>query len=129
MRVLSVMAQNPGEAPPDAPVPSAPLDESDRVAPWPEGTLATQRALDAGARAVAQRAVELLASAGVTAEAFMREGDPGREIVAAAREWPAEWVVLGSHDHGKLKRLLLGSTASYVATHAPCSVTIVRAPA
>jgi nucleotide-binding universal stress UspA family protein len=35
-------------------------------------------------------------------------------------------IVVGSHSHQGLKRLLLGSVAHYVVNHAPCSVEIAK---
>ncbi len=54
------------------------------------------------------------------------EGSPGKLIVQAARNWPADLIIVGSHGHGTLERLLLGSVAEEVAVHAPCSVEIMR---
>jgi nucleotide-binding universal stress UspA family protein len=52
-------------------------------------------------------------------------GHPVRELVDAAEG--ADLVVVGSRGAGTFARLLLGSTSSGVAHHAPCSVMIVRA--
>lgn len=54
------------------------------------------------------------------------DADPRHAIVEAAREWPADLIVMGSHGRRGLDRLLLGSVAESVARHAPCSVEIVR---
>jgi nucleotide-binding universal stress UspA family protein len=56
-------------------------------------------------------------------------GSPRDAIVKAAKTREANLVVLGSHGRGLLGRLLLGSVATYVASHVPCSVEIVRKPA
>ena len=53
-------------------------------------------------------------------------GDPRIEIVAAASKMKADLVVVGSHGRSGLAKLVMGSVASYVATHAPCSVMIVK---
>jgi nucleotide-binding universal stress UspA family protein len=74
-----------------------------------------------------QRAAEQLARDGVRVETLVREGDPGTEIIQEAESWAADLIVVGSHGHQGLKRLLLGSVAHYVTNHAPCSVEIVRA--
>jgi nucleotide-binding universal stress UspA family protein len=55
-------------------------------------------------------------------------GDPGEEIVAAARRMDADLVVMGSRGLGKLGRALLGSVASYVLRHAPCPTLVVKEP-
>lgn len=58
---------------------------------------------------------------------FARHGKPAEEIVEAAREWPADLIVVGSHGRGGIGRILLGSVAESVARHAPCPVLVVRA--
>jgi nucleotide-binding universal stress UspA family protein len=47
-------------------------------------------------------------------------------ILAQAEEWGADLIVLGSRGLGGFKRFLLGSVSSAVATHAGCSVQVVR---
>jgi nucleotide-binding universal stress UspA family protein len=74
-----------------------------------------------------QRGAEHLARDGIRVETLVREGDPGTEIIQEAETWPADLIVVGSHGHQGLKRLLLGSVAHYVTNHAPCSIEIVRA--
>jgi nucleotide-binding universal stress UspA family protein len=54
------------------------------------------------------------------------EGDPSEEILKSARSLGADLVLVGTHDHGGLDKLLLGSVAAKVAKAAPCSVIIVR---
>jgi nucleotide-binding universal stress UspA family protein len=58
---------------------------------------------------------------------FIHTGKPAIEIVKAARDWPADLVVIGSHGRGGVKRLLLGSVAEAVMRHAACPVLVVRA--
>jgi nucleotide-binding universal stress UspA family protein len=62
-----------------------------------------------------------------TALEFVVEGSPADEIVKAAREWPADIIVIGSHGRGGLQRALIGSVAEAVTRHAPCPVLVVRA--
>jgi nucleotide-binding universal stress UspA family protein len=47
-------------------------------------------------------------------------------ILEEAAAWPADWIVLGSHGSSGLSRFLIGSTSETVATHAACSVEVVR---
>jgi nucleotide-binding universal stress UspA family protein len=56
---------------------------------------------------------------------FLREGTPWSEIVASAREWPADLIVIGTHGRSGLSRLVFGSTAEGVTRHAPCPVVVV----
>jgi nucleotide-binding universal stress UspA family protein len=58
---------------------------------------------------------------------FVPVGKPAAEIVKAAREWPADVIVIGSHGRAGVKRALLGSVAEAVMRHAPCPVLVVRA--
>jgi nucleotide-binding universal stress UspA family protein len=54
------------------------------------------------------------------------EGEPAEEIVKTARSLGADLLLVGTHDHVGLEKLLIGSVASKVAKSAPCSVVIVR---
>jgi nucleotide-binding universal stress UspA family protein len=56
------------------------------------------------------------------------DADARHAIVDAARRWPADLIVIGSHGRRGLDRLLLGSVAESVVRHAPCSVDLVRMP-
>jgi nucleotide-binding universal stress UspA family protein len=47
-------------------------------------------------------------------------------ILNEAESWGADLIVLGSHGLRGLKRLWLGSVSHAVASHAKCSVEIVR---
>jgi len=51
---------------------------------------------------------------------------PKEVILQEAAAWPADWIVLGSHGSSGLSRFLIGSTSETVATHAVCSVEVVR---
>jgi nucleotide-binding universal stress UspA family protein len=62
-----------------------------------------------------------------TALDFVQVGSPLTEIVAAAKDWPADLIVIGSHGRAGIKRALLGSVAEGVMRHAPCPVLVVRA--
>jgi nucleotide-binding universal stress UspA family protein len=58
---------------------------------------------------------------------FVQIGTPAHEIVKAAKEWPADIIVIASHGRSGVGRLLLGSVAEGVMRHAPCAVLVVRA--
>lgn len=62
-----------------------------------------------------------------TATEFIVTGSPADEIVAAAKDWKADVVVIGSHGRGRVHSALLGSVAEAVTRHAPCPVLVVRA--
>jgi nucleotide-binding universal stress UspA family protein len=65
--------------------------------------------------------------AGVNCLQFMPHGQPGEEIVKAAKEWGADAIVIGSHGRSGISRTLVGSVAEGVMRHAPCPVLVVRA--
>ncbi len=122
--------------------------------PWPEGTtvrvlavapypypLATHQAYvpelsvamfderpKQQAQTIAETAATRLRERGLTVESTVREGDARVEIVEEATDWNADLIVVGSHGHTGLRRLLLGSVAQYVVSHAPCSVEVARRP-
>jgi nucleotide-binding universal stress UspA family protein len=54
-------------------------------------------------------------------------GEPAEEIVREARDRPCDIIVMGTHGHTGLARLLLGSVADGVLRHAKCPVLTVRA--
>ena len=58
---------------------------------------------------------------------FVQAGTPSTEIVKAAREWPADLIVIGSHGRGGAQRVLLGSVAEAVMRHTSCPVLVIRA--
>ncbi len=56
-----------------------------------------------------------------------RIGTPWQVVCDAAKEHHANLVIVGTHGHGAIDRLL-GTTAARVVNHAPCSVLVVREP-
>ena len=60
---------------------------------------------------------------GVAVRTVQRLGDPVTEILARARG--ASFVVMGSHGHGAMYDLLVGSTTQGVLRKAPCPVLVV----
>lgn len=72
------------------------------------------------------RIEEMFAGADVTLEHIIREGHRGQAIVDVAREQEVDLIVVGARGRSTVRRLLLGSTSDFVATHAGCSVLVVR---
>lgn len=77
-------------------------------------------------REVAEKAAKSLTGAGLTAKAVSMLGDPRSAITDAATRERADLVIVGSHGRSGIKKLLLGSVASHVVSHAPCSVLVVK---
>lgn len=55
-----------------------------------------------------------------------RLGSPAVEIIDVTLDEHADLLVVGAHGHSAARRLLLGSVAHQLTTHAPCSVLVVR---
>jgi len=53
------------------------------------------------------------------------QGSIPDEILALAREHGATLIVMGSHGHGALYHLLVGSVTTAILKEAPCPVLIV----
>ena len=70
---------------------------------------------------------QALAQDGVRCESIILEGAPHAHILDEARHRQADWIVLGSHGHGALHHLLMGSVCESVMKHADCPITIVPA--
>ena len=85
-----------------------------------------QQEMTKRASQLTEKTSETLKRKGLKMESAVRKGDARSVIVDEARKWSADLIVLGSHGYSGIKRLLLGSVASSVASHAPCSVEIVR---
>jgi nucleotide-binding universal stress UspA family protein len=56
----------------------------------------------------------------------IRNGNVRDEIISAALEWDADRILVGARGRDICPNRVLGSVSSAVASHAPCSVEIVR---
>ena len=112
---------------------------------WPNGTVVRiisvydQRAMDIPAGTVtyddadiemveerAENARLVLTRAGIAAQSIVARGNPSAEILEEAERWGADAIFMGARGHNLLERVLLGSVSNAVATHAHCSVEVVR---
>lgn len=59
---------------------------------------------------------------------FIENGDPRKKIVEIAKEWRADFIIIGSHGRSGLNRILMGSVAENVVRHSACPVIVVPAP-
>jgi nucleotide-binding universal stress UspA family protein len=53
-------------------------------------------------------------------------GFPKEAIIDEADRWAADLIVVGSHGYRGITRFLIGSVSQAIASHANCSVEIVR---
>lgn len=87
-----------------------------------------QEAIASGERAAKTKLdgyVDMFRNAGLACEAKVAHGPPVTMIREEAARVKADFVIMGSHGHGKLYDFLVGSTASGVMKKATCGVIIV----
>jgi nucleotide-binding universal stress UspA family protein len=83
--------------------------------------------LEESERAESEAEVRALdAVLGLATEHLVETGEPGPVICEVAERVGADVVVVGSHGHGWLQRVVLGSVSTHVSHHAPCPVLVVR---
>lgn len=95
----------------------------------PSGTKQLTKVYEAEARWAEDRLAERarhLAGQGVATGWRRRVGVPHEEIVKAASEEHAAYIVMGTHGRGRVGRWLLGSVADRVIRHAACPVLVVQ---
>ncbi len=69
---------------------------------------------------------ELFDGANADLTHVVTHGGVGATIVELAQQQKVDLVVVGARGHSNIERILLGSVSDYVATHAHCSVLVVR---
>jgi nucleotide-binding universal stress UspA family protein len=79
-------------------------------------------------RDLAEKVAASLRAAGLSAEGRVVLNDPRTALEEAARKEAVDLIVVGSHGRSGITKLLLGSVASHVVSHAPCSVLVVKRP-
>lgn len=82
--------------------------------PWMERHLADQ--------------TDRLKAIGLEAEAAILPGEPRHVLLSEAESFRADCIFLGRRGVTGFKRLLLGSVSGAIASHAPCTVEIIRNP-
>lgn len=75
---------------------------------------------------VAARCEKQIRDHGVQVSSRVMIGDPREALLTAAIQERADLIVVGSHGRTGLPKLIMGSVASHVVTHAPCSVVVAR---
>ncbi|MGI9390759.1 MAG: universal stress protein [Boseongicola sp.] len=96
------------------------------VEPLP-GYMPPDLAHDAKVRSgdAAMKALRLLVGGRSEIKTIVQHGRPAHEIIAYAKAHAVDCIVIASHQP-ELSDYLLGSTASRVVRHSPCSVIVLR---
>ena len=94
---------------------------------YPELLKAARRGALAAAEGAAAK-LGPLETEGVKVDTVTPTGNVRELILAEGASWMPDLIVIGSHGRGFWGRLFLGSVSSAVASHAGCSVEIVRGP-
>jgi nucleotide-binding universal stress UspA family protein len=85
----------------------------------------TKERAEAAVKYAAER-IESGKASGLEIITKITSGSAREVILDQAESWDADLIVLGSHGYSGWRRFLLGSVSQAVATHAHCSVEIVR---
>ena len=64
----------------------------------------------------------------VTDEILIKSGAPAEIIVQTSKKYNCDLVVMGTHGHGVIADVLIGSTAKWVVRQSPIPVLVIRLP-
>eukprot|EP00850_Spirogloea_muscicola_P009852 SM000056S17970 [mRNA] locus=s56:296490:298882:- [translate_table: standard] len=85
-----------------------------------------ERKVDDTSKSVVNKYLQLCEQAKIAATGEVTKGDSGSWIVSEASRIGADAVIVGTGDHGLLKRTLVGTTSDYVLHNCEQPVIIVR---
>ncbi len=71
-------------------------------------------------------AAEKIKSKGISTETALVEGNPSEKILSYCEANNCDILIIGSHGHGTLSHLILGSVSEKVLHKSPCPVMVVR---
>jgi nucleotide-binding universal stress UspA family protein len=69
---------------------------------------------------------DTLETEGITSTGYAPVGDAAEQILAAAKEFGAELIVMGARSRGTVERFVLGSVSTKVMHEAECDLLIVK---
>jgi len=78
------------------------------------------------ANQISSEAFERLSRDNVDHNVYIRQGDPGDEIIKLAEEIKADLIIVGSRGLSKLKRIFLGSVSQKVVSRSRVPVLVVK---
>ena len=61
-------------------------------------------------------------------EILIESGTPAEAIVQTAQKQNCDLIVMGTHGHGTISDVFIGSTAKWVVKHSPVPVLVIRLP-
>jgi nucleotide-binding universal stress UspA family protein len=80
-------------------------------------------------RSILTHAESVAREHGLAIETELREamGAPtGEHVIKAAKDWPADLIVCGTHGRRGLRRIVMGSDAEYIVRNTPVPVLLIR---
>jgi nucleotide-binding universal stress UspA family protein len=90
------------------------------------------RSMEVSGRNALEAARGLVEKAGIAVQVVLKkptQGSVADAIVAEARRWKTELIVMGTHGRRGISRMIMGSTAQGVVTSSRSPVLLVRGPA
>ena len=90
------------------------------------GVSAIRREMSRRGEQISALAVARLQQIGIPSNVVIMRGNPEFLISFAARNWPADLILMRAHNRKDFRSLLLGSIAKTVIESAPCTVEVVR---
>ncbi len=94
-----------------------------KVLEWMKRVADTEKEL---ASKVCEHLAKEFEGADSSVEIVVADGSAGSAIVSEAKSRQSDLIVIGAIGHSTLERVMQGSVSDFVATHAPCSVFVVR---
>lgn len=91
------------------------------------GVSAVRREMKRRAEQISAFADQRLRRLGISSKVVIMRGNPEFLISFAARNWPADLILMRANNRNDFRSRLLGSVAKSVIESAPCSVEVVRA--
>lgn len=94
----------------------------------PDVAIALEKYQDRLNESVMQKARDIYSGSLAKVEEKIVKGDARDALCEAVKMVAADFLVVGSHGYGTIKRTLLGSVSDYCAHHAKCAVMIIKKP-
>lgn len=74
---------------------------------------------------ILEKAKEKVREKGMMPEIILEEGIPSEKILEVAKEKNVDLIIMGSHGHTKLEKIIIGSVAERVIGGAHCPVLVL----